>query len=51
MKVCIKEKYIAFSRVYPRLTQWLWFVGLWCFGLLVVLIIAYPIKLLIKFIS
>lgn len=28
--------------------QWLWFIFLWCMGLIAVIAIAYPIKLLIK---
>jgi hypothetical protein len=28
--------------------QWLWFVGLWLSGLISVVILTYPLKLLIK---
>ncbi len=31
-----------------KLKQWLWFVGLWCFGVGVLLVITLPIKLLLK---
>lgn len=32
----------------PKLKQWLWFIGLWCMGLLAVSAMAYPIKMLIR---
>jgi hypothetical protein len=31
--------------------QWLWFVGLWLFGILCLLVVSYPIKLLTKFLK
>ncbi len=34
-----------------KLKQWLWFIALWIAGLLAVLILAYPIKLLIAYMS
>lgn len=36
---------------HPKLRQWLWFVTLWCVGLLTVTALSLPIKLLIRSIS
>lgn len=33
---------------HPKARQWLWFVGLWLAGLVTVIILTYPLKLLIK---
>lgn len=35
----------------PSLKQWLWFILLWCLGLVAVILIAFPIKVLIKFLG
>lgn len=32
----------------PKLQEWLWFIGLWLGGMISFLLMAYPIKLLIK---
>lgn len=47
MNICIKRagNWLA---LHPKIKQWIWFVGLWCAGLLVVSIGTYPIKLLIN---
>jgi hypothetical protein len=34
---------------YKRIKQWLWFIGLWIFGILVMSILASAIKGLIHF--
>ncbi len=36
---------------HPHLQQWGWFVLLWCVGLMSVMLIAYPIKFLVKLAS
>lgn len=38
----------SWSTRHPKLTQWLWFAGLWCAGLLAVSTLTYPIKFLMK---
>lgn len=47
MKQCIKKITYEINK-YPKLKQYLWFVGLWLFGLVTVSILTYPLKLLIK---
>lgn len=44
MKQCIKNWF----QKHPKAREWAWFAGLWCLGLGAVLIMAYPIKLVIK---
>lgn len=36
---------------HPHVQQWGWFVLLWCVGLMSVMLIAYPIKFLVKLAS
>lgn len=33
---------------HPQMKQWVWFIGLWCVGLLTVIIGSYPIKWLLS---
>lgn len=39
MNICISKK----------MKQWLWFIALWTGGLLTVVILTYPIKMLFRF--
>ena len=51
MNICI-NKILAISRnLNPKLQQWLWFAGLWFLGLVSVVAITIPIKLLIKYMA
>lgn len=47
MKQCIKKITHELNK-YPKLMQYLWFIGLWLFGLLTVSILTYPLKILMK---
>jgi hypothetical protein len=46
------SKHINYLKIWlnahPKTKQWLWFIGLWLFGLLSVSALSYPIKILIK---
>lgn len=44
----ISTSFSAWRMRHPKLTQWMWFAGLWCAGLATVSILAYPLKLLMK---
>ena len=46
MSMGIKEL-IIWLNTHPKCKQWLWFVTLWCVGLLGVTLLALPFKLLI----
>jgi len=46
-----QERIIFWLNKHPSVKQWLWFVGLWCFGLLSVFLITYPIKFLMRSLS
>lgn len=48
MNISISERARNFSVRHPKLSQWLWFAGLWCAGVATVSILAYPLKLLMK---
>jgi len=48
MNICINKLLAASKKMDPKLKQWLWFAGLWLFGLVSVVLITLPIKLLIK---
>ncbi|MCA0370024.1 MAG: hypothetical protein LCH26_02850 [Proteobacteria bacterium] len=37
----------AWLEAHPKCKQWLWFVGLWCGGLMTITAMAYPVKWLI----
>lgn len=47
MNICINNIHTWLNR-HPKAKQWLWFVILWVGGLTTVLVIAYPIKWVIK---
>ncbi|MDB2415043.1 hypothetical protein N9W34_04650 [Rickettsiales bacterium] len=47
MNQCI-NKADTWLKSHPKVKQWLWFITLWCGGLLTVFAVSYPIKLLIK---
>lgn len=47
MKQCIEALQKQINH-HPRLKQWLWFVGLWCGGLLSVLLLASFLKMIIN---
>ena len=47
MNICIKNLY-GWLEKRPKAKEWLWFIGLWFGGLLTVMALTYPIKLLIK---
>lgn len=44
----LRQNFYNWVDAHPRLKQWLWFVVLWCAGLASVLVMAYPIKWVIK---
>lgn len=47
MNTCI-ESMREWLESRPKIKQWLWFIALWCAGLLFTVIATYPIKLIIK---
>lgn len=47
MKQCIKSILIWFNS-HPKIKEWTWFILLGVGGMLAFLIVAYPIKLLIR---
>lgn len=47
MNRCIKTT-IAWINKYPKLKQWLWFIGLWCGGLSTVLAFSYLVKFMMR---
>lgn len=47
MNIFIKRSRAWLDR-HERVKQWLWFVALWCGGLLAAMAAAYPFKLIIK---
>lgn len=47
MNTCIKS-FRHWLGQHPKAKQWAWFLILWLSGLLTVMAIAYPIKLIIK---
>ena len=47
MNLCTR-KIENWLSAHPKAREWLWFVVLWCGGLLTVLAMAYPIKWIIK---
>ena len=49
MSICISKLLALAQTKNPKLQQWLWFVGLWLGGLITVVTLTIPIKLLIKF--
>lgn len=51
MNMIIKKKIMHLLQTHPKISHWVWFVFLWCVGLLSALMIAAPIKLLIKIAS
>jgi len=48
MNRCIKHIQTWFEQ-HPKTKQWAWFFVLWLGGLLTVMLLSYPIKLLIKY--
>ena len=48
MNTIIKTRVESWLDGHPKAKQWLWFIVLWMGGLLTVLTVTYPIKLLIK---
>lgn len=51
MNMDIKNKLTGFLETHQKTRHWIWFVSLWCVGLLSAVIIALPIKILIKLAS
>ena len=51
MNMGIKNKLSHFLQLHPKISHWVWFVFLWCVGLLSAVVIALPIKALIKLAS
>lgn len=51
MNMGIKKKLTRFLRAHPKTSYWLWFIFLWCVGLLSAIAIAFPVKILIKLAS
>ncbi|WP_157010381.1 hypothetical protein [Legionella fallonii] len=51
MNMSIKKKLTRFLQTHPKTRQWLWFIFLWCVGLLSAMAIAFPVKVLIKLAS
>lgn len=47
MNTCIKRSR-DWLHSHPKITEWIWFVALWCGGLFAVMTAAYPIKWLIR---
>lgn len=47
MNICTKNWFKGLGHR-PKLKQWAWFVALWCFGLMAVATLTYPLKLLMK---
>lgn len=47
MNTCIKPAQRWLDE-HPKVKEWLWFATLWCAGLITVLVMAYPIKWLMK---
>ncbi len=48
MNISIKDCLKIWLTIHPKFKQWLWFIILWCSGLLTVVLLTYPIKLLIN---
>jgi hypothetical protein len=48
MNTRIKTAVLRWLEHHPTSKQWLWFVALWCGGLMGVTALTYPLKLLIK---
>jgi len=48
MKKCI-DKIDGWIKNRPKLKQYLWFIGLWFFGLITVSVLTYPLKLLMRY--
>lgn len=48
MNTIIKAKVESWLNEHPKAKQWVWFIVLWIGGLVTVLSLTYPIKLLIK---
>jgi len=47
MNTCIKSVQNWLNK-YPKAKQWAWFVVLWLGGLMTVMLVAYPIKWIVK---
>jgi hypothetical protein len=47
MKQCINRIESIINK-HPKLKKYLWFIGLWLFGLISVSVLTYPLKLLMK---
>ncbi len=48
MNTCINKFFLTTKQLNPKFKQWFWFGALWFLGLGTALLIALPIKLLIK---
>lgn len=48
MKIFI-NKLKLYLKNHQKLQEWLWFIFLWLVGLVLVVIMTYPIKFIIKF--
>jgi len=48
MNICINKILAVSKQINPKIKQWLWFAGLWFLGLGGALLIALPIKLLVR---
>lgn len=51
MNISIKYSVKAWLASRPKIKQWLWFVILWFSGLLTIMLLTYPIKLLINIVK
>ncbi len=49
MNTHIKKLVISWLKRHPQIKQLLWFILLWIGGLLAVLLLTYPIKLIVNF--
>lgn len=50
MKICIESVRLWLDR-HEKTRQWLWFAALWLAGLAAVSLMAYPVKMLVRFAS
>ena len=51
MNMIIKKQFTHFLQTHDKTRQWVWFIALWCAGLLSAITLALPIKILIKLAS
>ena len=51
MNMSIKKKLPRFLQTHPKISHCVWFIFLWCIGLLSAIAIAFPVKVLIKLAS